>query len=80
MANPVPFFLERYAEAYKNELIEFAECIKGEKQVSMDEKSVKNVTLICDAAKSSAWNGLPVEIDYDQRRVLLSSEKGNVKL
>ena len=63
-AKPKDYFLERYAEAYKNEIDDFVEVIQGKREVCMDYEQVRNVNVVVACTEKSARSGMPVEIDY----------------
>ena len=64
LAKPVDYFLERYADAYCNEMQEFVKVIQGKSEVSTTHEQVRNVNIIVAAAEESARTGQPVGIDY----------------
>ena len=59
---PLYFFLERYQEAYRNEMAHFLDCLEGKATplVGMEEGRVALVLAL--AAKQSLASGLPVKI------------------
>ena len=59
---PLLFFLERYMQAYVNEISEFADCLVNNKQPSPDVVSGLKPVLIGLAAKKSVAEGRPVKI------------------
>ena len=70
IAKPVDYFLERYAEAYHNEMKEFVRVIQGESEVSTTHEQVRSVNIIVAAAEKSARTGQPVDIRMDESRYL----------
>lgn len=62
-ADPVqPFFLERYAAAYRLELDAFLACARGEKAPSPDGEDGLKAQLLADAATTAAQSGQPVRL------------------
>ncbi|GGE94275.1 inositol 2-dehydrogenase [Stappia taiwanensis] len=62
-ADPVqPFFLERYAAAYRLELDAFLACARGEKAPSPDGEDGLKAQLLADAATAAAQSGQPVRL------------------
>ena len=59
---PLLFFLERYMQAYVNEISEFVDCVVNDKQPSADVVSGLKPVLIGLAAKKSVAEGRPVKI------------------
>ena len=67
LAKPEDYFLERYAEAYCNEMDEFVEVIQGKRAVSTTHEQVRNVNIVVAAAEESARSGKPIDIDYGKK-------------
>eukprot|EP01083_Nonionella_stella_P004183 12038_1 len=64
-ANPMDDFVDRYQDAYVNELEEFVQTVKDPtKQVHSTHEQIRNVQIILDAASKSAQLGQVVDIDY----------------
>ncbi|MCA1297494.1 inositol 2-dehydrogenase [Stappia indica] len=62
-ADPVqPFFLERYAAAYRLELDAFLSCARGEKAPSPDGEDGLKAQLLADASTTAAQSGQPVRL------------------
>ena len=66
MSKPMNYFLERYQDAYNNEMYEFVDVILGKKEVTTTHKDVRNVNIIVQSAEESARCGQPVDIDYER--------------
>merc|ERR1712228_187137 len=64
MSKPMNYFLERYQDAYKNEICEFVEVIQGKKEVITTHRDVRNVNIIVQSAEESARCGKPIDINY----------------
>jgi myo-inositol 2-dehydrogenase / D-chiro-inositol 1-dehydrogenase len=63
MADPVQdFFLERYAEAYRNELSAFLTAVKGGKAPEPTGRDGLMAQRLADAATESALSGKPVRL------------------
>ena len=58
----LPFFLERYAEAYRAELDAFVAAVTGEKPASPSGEDGLRAQRLADAATQSATSGKPVHI------------------
>lgn len=59
---PLLFFLERYMQAYVNEISEFVDCVVNDKKPSADVVSGLEPVLIGLAARKSVSDGRPVKI------------------
>lgn len=59
---PLLFFLERYMQAYVNEISEFVDCVVNDKKPSADVVSGLEPVLIGLAARKSVSEGRPVKI------------------
>lgn len=59
---PLLFFLERYMQAYVNEISEFVDCVVNDKKPSADVVSGLEPVLIGLAARKSVSGGRPVKI------------------
>eukprot|EP01084_Bolivina_argentea_P307239 531021_1 len=70
MAKPMDYFLERYNDAYNNEINEFVEIIQGKKEVNTTHKDMRNVNIVVAAAEKSAHSGQPVDIYYQFKEKL----------
>jgi myo-inositol 2-dehydrogenase / D-chiro-inositol 1-dehydrogenase len=57
-----PFFLERYAEAYRAELAAFAHCVTTGAKASPNGTDGLRALVLADAVTESARTGLPMEI------------------
>ena len=56
----LPFFLERYAEAYRAEMASFIEALKGGTRPSPSGEDGLRAQILADAATESAASGVPV--------------------
>ena len=57
-----PFFLERYAAAYTNEMVHFVECLNTGKPVTPTAKDGLKAQMMADAADLSFQTGKPVAL------------------
>jgi myo-inositol 2-dehydrogenase/D-chiro-inositol 1-dehydrogenase len=57
------FFLERYAEAYRTELVEFVKAVQGEPSRSPGFEDGRAALVLADAAELSARTGASVAVD-----------------
>ncbi|WP_105567289.1 inositol 2-dehydrogenase [Microbacterium halophytorum] len=57
------FFLERYSDAYRLELVAFAAAIRGDEQTNPGFEDGRAALILADAAARSAAEGVSVEID-----------------
>ncbi|MGP9537967.1 inositol 2-dehydrogenase [Brachybacterium sp. AOP43-C2-M15] len=57
------FFLERYAEAYRLEVVEFLKAVRGEPSRSPGFEDGRAALLLADAADRSARTGAAIEVD-----------------
>eukprot|EP01084_Bolivina_argentea_P291509 501006_1 len=65
-SNPMNYFIDRYQDAYNNELNEFIETIRNpDKKIHSTYEQVRNVQIILQAVEYSAKIGQCVEIDYN---------------
>ena len=60
---PLLFFLERYMQAYVNEITQFIDCIVNDKQVPVSIEDGLQAVVIGVAAKKSLEEGRPVSLD-----------------
>ena len=60
---PLLFFLERYMQAYVNEINQFVDCIVNDKQVPVGIEDGLQAVVIGMAAKKSLLEGRPVKLD-----------------
>lgn len=60
--NPMPFFMERYAEAYLQEMLAFVECIIEDKPVSCSIMDGRMPVIYAAAARKSIEEGRTVRI------------------
>ncbi len=60
---PLLFFLERYMQAYVNEITQFIDCIANDKQVPVSIEDGLQAVVIGVAAKKSLEEGRPVSLD-----------------
>lgn len=60
---PLLFFLERYMQAYVNEINQFVDCIVNDKQVPVGIEDGLQAVVIGMAAKKSLVEGRPVKLD-----------------
>eukprot|EP01083_Nonionella_stella_P166169 554786_1 len=58
-------FLERYRDAYRNEIWEFVQVVQGTKEVITTHEDIRNVYTIVAAAERSARSGQLVDIQYN---------------
>ena len=68
-APTLPFFLERYAAAYRAEMAHFVDCVTSGTAVTPSGADGLKAQMLADAADASARDG-------QQRRLSLSSAKG----
>ena len=61
----LPFFLERYAAAYRAELDAFVSAVVDDAPVTPDGEDGLQALLLADCATESARTGLPVEVPAD---------------
>ncbi len=59
---PLLFFLERYMQAYVNEISQFVDCVENDKPVSVDVECGLQAVVIGLAAKKSLQEGRPVKL------------------
>lgn len=57
------FFLERYAEAYRLEVVEFVKAVRGEPSRSPRFEDGRAALILADAAERSARTGSAIEVD-----------------
>lgn len=60
---PLLFFLERYQQAYIEEVKQFADCVRSGRPVSVNGKDGLQAELIAHAAKRSLREGKPVRLE-----------------
>jgi len=58
----LPFFMERYAQAYSAELAKFAECLAADRPLSPNGEDGLCALLLADAAEESARTGRTVRV------------------
>ncbi|CAM9388307.1 unnamed protein product [Discosporangium mesarthrocarpum] len=59
---PMAFFMDRYADAYRNEMVAFVDCCHGDRVTPVGVVDGRNAYLIGKAAKTSMETGLPVKV------------------
>ena len=59
---PLLFFLERYMQAYVNEISQFIDCVENDKPVPVDVEAGLQAVVIGLAAKKSLAEGRPVKL------------------
>lgn len=62
---PLYFFLERYEQAYRNELSHFLDCLEGKARPLVGMAEGRIALALALAAKQSMETGLPVKMDHE---------------
>eukprot|EP00485_Elphidium_margaritaceum_P004282 CAMPEP_0202695548 /NCGR_PEP_ID=MMETSP1385-20130828/9122_1 /ASSEMBLY_ACC=CAM_ASM_000861 /TAXON_ID=933848 /ORGANISM="Elphidium margaritaceum" /LENGTH=365 /DNA_ID=CAMNT_0049351597 /DNA_START=30 /DNA_END=1127 /DNA_ORIENTATION=+ len=78
LSKPKEYFLERYTNAYRNEIDEFVQIVQGKKTVKTTHEQMRNVMIVLAAIEKSARTGKPVNVDYDAHGRISSVAKSKL--